>query len=219
MHIATCPQQLPRGPEDYRLTPMLTYGAIALHFALAVAVAPLASSQTQQPTRQNSIALEADIISYFISGYSGIVNVSLRNGFQAAFGVGSYDVPSFLLEGDANYDTAKWEARVTSVQVFRAGYRFKGPMRNGPALAAVVLNQNWRLTSAPLGGETRFRTLSVGLSGGYYFHLGKHFYIYPTAAFTHNDVTSGSTSVNGTDYKVEEWGPNASVHVGWEWRL
>jgi hypothetical protein len=219
MHIATCPQQLPRGPEDYRLIPMPNYGAIALHFALAVAVAPLASSQTQQPTRRNSIAIEADIISYFISGYSGILNVSLHNGFQAALGIGRYDVPSFLLEGDANYDAARWEATVTSVQVFRAGYRFKGPMRNGPALAAVVLNQNWQLRSAPLGGETRFRTLSVGVSGGYYFHIGTHFYIYPTAAFTHNDVTSGSTSVNGTNYTVEEWGPNGSIHIGWEWRF
>jgi hypothetical protein len=115
-----------------------------------------------------------------------------------------------------NYDTARREGTVTSVQVFRAGYRLKGPMRNGPALAAIVLNQNWRLRSAPLGGETRFRTLSVGLSGGYYFHIGKHFYIHQTAAFTHNDVSSGSTSVNGTNYKVEEWGPNGSVHIGWE---
>jgi hypothetical protein len=201
------------------LTRLSTCGAIALQFSLAVAVAPLASSQTEQPTRRSSIAVEADAISYFISGYSGIVNLSLGNGFQAAFGMGRYDVPKFLLEGDANYDAAQWEATVTSVQVFRAGYRFKGPMRNGPALAAIVLNQHWRLRSAPLGGETRFRTLSVGLSGGYYFHIGKHFYIYPTAAFTHNDVSSGSTSVNGTSYKVEEWGPNGSVHIGWEFRL
>ena len=202
-----------------------TYSALALQFTLAIAVAPTASAQAQQPTqaeqptRQNSIALESDVISYFLAGYSAIVNLSLRNGFQAAFGVGRYDVPSFLVEADDNYDTAQWEATVTSVQVFRAGYRFKGPMRNGPALAAVVLNQNWHLRSDPLGGETRFRTLSVGLSGGYYFHIGTHFYIYPTAAFTHNDVSSGSTSVNGTNYKIEEWGPNGSVHIGWDWRF
>jgi hypothetical protein len=196
---------------------MPNYGAIALTCVLAVAVVPLASSQMEQPARRNSIAVEADALSYFIGGYSGIVNLSLRNGFHAAFGMGRYDVPKFLLSGDANYDAAQWKATVTSVQVFRAGYRFKGPGRNGPALAAVVLNQNWRLRSAPLAGETRFRTLSVGLSGGYYFHIGKHFYIYPTAAFTHNDVASGSTSVNGTPYKVEEWGPNGSVHIGWEW--
>jgi len=192
-----------------------------LTFALTLGVASFARAQTGEPpqvAQGTSIALESDAISFFIGGYSGIVNVSLRNGFQIALGTGRYDVPSFLLKGDDNYDAAQWDATVTSVQVLRAGYRFNGPMVNGPALAAVALNQNWLLRSAPLGGETKFRTLSVGLSGGYYYHIG-NFYIYPTAAFTYNTVQSGQASVNGTPYKVDKFGPNASVHVGWNWRL
>ena len=89
-------------------------------------------------------------------------------------------------------------------------------MRNGPALAAVVLNQNWRLRSEPLGGESRFRPVSVGISGGYYQHFGKHFYVYPTLAYTHNKVVSGKASVNGTNYTVERFAPNGSIHMGWE---
>ena len=198
---------------------MSPHDAIVLTFALTLAVAPLAAAQSAQPARGASIAVEADAISFFIGGYSGIVNLSLGNGFQVALGTGRYDVPTFLLEGDPNYDTAQWEATVTSVQVLRMGYRFKGPMKNGPVLAAIALNQNWQMQAPPLGGETQFRTISVGLSGGYYFHIGKHFYVYPTAAFTYNTVTSGSTSVSGTSYKVDKFGPNGSVHVGWEWEL
>jgi hypothetical protein len=67
-----------------------------------------------------------------------------------------------------------------------------------------------------LAGETSFRTLSVGVTGGYYIHIGSNFYLYPTAAFTHNSV-SGSTSINGTSYEVERFSPNASLHTGWEW--
>lgn len=145
------------------------------------------------------------------------MNLTLRNGFQIAVGTGSYDVPRFLTEGDKNNDVAEWQARSTSVQVMRVGYRFRGPMRSGPALAAVVLNQNWRLRSESLGGETRFRPLSVGLSGGYYAKFGKHFYVYPTAAFTRNHVVSGSPSLHGVAYTVEKFGPNASIHAGWEW--
>lgn len=190
--------------------------AIALAFAFALGLGQPASSQSRQPA---TLAVEADAISFFIGGYSAILNLSLGNGFQAAFGTGRYDVPAFLLEGDANYDTAEWEATSTSVQVLRVGYRFNGPMTNGPALAAVVLNQNWRLRSEPLGGETRFRPVSVGLSGGYYFHIGRNFYLYPTAAFTYNWVHSGSTSVQGTSYDVAKWGPNGSLHAGWEFGL
>jgi hypothetical protein len=176
-----------------------------------------ATAQIAEATPRTSLAIEADIISYFIGGYSGVLNLSLGNGFQIAIGGGRYDVPSFLLEGDANYDTAEWTATSTSLQVVRVTYRFNGPMRNGPALGAIVLNQNWRMRSEPLAGETKFRPVSVGISGGYYHHFGKHFYVYPTVAYTYNNVQSGSTSINGTSYKVERLAPNGSVHVGWEW--
>jgi hypothetical protein len=202
---------------------MSTHVVIALVSALTLGVAPLASAQTAQPVqlspKPSTLAVEADGISFFISGYSGILNLSLGNGFQVAFGSGRYALPSFLLEGDDNYEVAQWKATSTSVQVLRAGYRFRGPMKNGPAVAGILMNQNMRLRSEPLVGETRFRQLSVGVSGGYYVHIGKHFYIYPTAAYTRNSVRSGSTSIRGTNYTVEKYSLNESVHVGWEWGL
>ena len=166
-----------------------------------------------------SFALETDALSYGLKGYSGIVTVTLRNGLQFAIGEGRYDVPGFLLDGDNNYDQAKWKATVTGIQVFRTTYRFKGPMKSGPAVGVILLNQNWRLRSGAFRGETKFRELSSGITGGYYFHLTKHFYIYPTVAFTRNWVHSGDTSVRGVKYDVAKWGPNGSVHVGWEWGL
>ena len=55
------------------------------------------------------------------------------------------------------------------------------------------------------------------MTGGYYFCLGKRFYIYPAAAFTRNSVHSGTTTLQGVPYTVEKFGPNASLHVGWDW--
>lgn len=170
-----------------------------------------------QSTPTASIAAEADVLAYGISGYSGIISVTLPNRLQFAFGVGRYEVPSFLLEGDDNHEAAEWKATATSLQVARVTYRFRGAMKSGPALGAVMLNQNWKLRSERLAGETTFRPLSVGLTGGYYIHIGEHFYLYPTAAFTYNRVASGRTSVNGTSYHVERLAPNASLHGGWEW--
>lgn len=166
---------------------------------------------------QGSIAAEADVLAYGLPGYSGIISVTLPNRLQFAFGVGRYEVPSFLVSGDASYDAARWDATVTSLQVARVTYRFRGAMKSGPAIGAVALNQNWRMRSALLGGETRFRPLSVGLTAGYYVHVGRHFYLYPTAAFTYNRVVSGSTAIKGTSYHVEKRSPNASLHAGWEW--
>ena len=185
----------------------------ALILTALLGLALPASAQTK-PTA--SVTAEADVLAYGISGYSGIFSVTLPNKLQVAFGVGRYDAPSFVVSGDAHYDEAQWEAAVTSLQVARATYRFRGAMKTGPALGAVMLNQSWRLRSEHLGGETRFRTLSVGVTGGYYVHIGSHFYLYPTAAFTYNGV-SGSTSINGTSYGVERFSPNASLHAGWEW--
>jgi hypothetical protein len=113
-------------------------------------------------------------------------------------------------------DKAKWTATSTSIQVLRLTYRFNGPRKNGPALGAIVMNQNWTLRSATLGGESRFKQINAGVTAGYYLHIGKHLYLYPTAAFTFNDVYSGSTTVRGTSYKVERFAPNASLHMGWE---
>lgn len=176
-----------------------------------------ASASAQSAPASGSIAAEADVLAYGISGYSAIFSATLPNKLQFAFGVGNYDAPSFLVSGDANYDQAQWEARVTSLQVARATYRFRGAMKSGPALGVVILNQNWRLQSEPLQGETRFRTLSGGLTGGYYIHIGKHFYLYPTAALTFNSVRSGSTAIGGVHYEVERVAPNASLHAGFEW--
>jgi len=189
---------------------------------LVLTAAPLAATAQTAPSQPEadsrpSFAVESDILSFFISGYSVMANVSFPNRLQMALGIGSYDVPGFLVEGDPNFDTAQWEARVTSVQVFRATYRFRGPMKSGPALGGVILNQNWHLQSAPLNGDTKFQEISAGVTGGYYFHVGKHFYIYPTAAYTYNNVYSGETSVNGTSYKTDKFSPNASLHVGWAW--
>lgn len=188
--------------------------AAVLAFAFLCGAAPRASAAGRA-----SIAAETDILSFFISGYSGIVNVSFANGLQFAAGTGRYDLPSFLLEGDEHYDEAKWEATSTSVQVARLTYRFNGPMKNGPALGIVGLHQDMRLSSAPLDGDTKFRVLNVGVTGGWYQHIGRHFYVYPTVAFTNNSVLSGDPSVGGTPYKVERWAPNASLHIGWEWEL
>lgn len=185
--------------------------------AIAFVLTSVAQAQTDEaPRPKASIAAESDILSYGIGGYSGIVNVSLGNRLQAAFGSGRYDVPSFLLKGDENFEKAKWTATATSVQVLRLTYRFNGPRKNGPALGAVALNQNWTLRSATLGGESRFKQINAGVTAGYYLHLGKHLYLYPTAAFTFNDVYSGRATVRGTSYKVERFAPNASLHMGWE---
>ena len=184
---------------------------------LALVLTPAAHAQTDvTPRPKTSFAAESDVLSYGIDGYSGIVNVSLGNRMQAAFGTGRYEVPSFLLKGEDNFEAAKWKATATSVQVLRVTYRFNGPRRNGPALGVVALNQNWTLGSQTLGGSTRFKQLNTGITGGYYLHLGKHLYLYPTAAFTLNHVYSGSTAVRGTSYEVEKFAPNASLHMGWE---
>jgi len=125
-------------------------------------------------------------------------------------------VPSFVLKGDADYEAAKWKATVTSIQVARVTYRFRGAMKSGLAVGAVILNQNYRLSADNLDGTTRFRTLSVGVTAGYYAHIGRHFYLYPVTAYTRNRVASGSSSLNGTSYKVERFSPNGSLHAGWE---
>ncbi len=187
--------------------------------ALLVAALPVSAQDTETSPRVNSIAVEADVLAYGLPGYSGIINVSLANGFQIAFGQGRYEVPSFLLKGDANYDAVQWKATSTSIQVLRTTYRFKGPMKSGPALGAIVLNQRWRLRSERVSGDTTFRPLSVGVTGGYYVHVGQHFYIYPTAAFTYNRVVSGSTKLGTANYHVERLAPNASLHMGWAWGI
>ena len=198
-----------------------SYNLIALAFAATLGVTTHVSAQTVQPTSSEaaSIAIESDILSFFISGYSGIVNLSLANGFQTAFGVGRYDVPSFLVEGDANFDAAQWTATVPSVQVFRATYRFRGPdeewsrVRIGrvePKLAASVGAFGRRdQVSDPQSG-TDWRLL-------YSCRQALSTFIQPPPI--RYNKAFGETSIRGVNYHVERFAPNASLHVGWEWGL
>lgn len=191
-----------------------TFAGLLLPGAVQSLAAQTVVAKSESP--RTSIAVEADAIAYGLPGYSGIISVTVANKFQFALGTGRYDVPSFLLEGDANYDDVKWKATSTSVQVLRATYRFNGAMKSGLALGGVVLNQNWRLSAENLAGASKFRPLSAGITAGYYVHVTKHFYIYPTTAFTYNKVVSGTAALQGIPYKVAKFGPNASLHVGWE---
>lgn len=192
----------------------MTFVLCALVFSVVTA-----SAQTPQApqTATTSVAAEADVLAYGLPGYSGIVSVTTPSKLQVAFGMGRYAVPGFLLKEDDNYDAVKWKATATSLQAARVTYRFRGAMKSGPAIGVVALNQHWRLRAEKLTGEGKFWLLNVGVTGGYYIHAGKHFYLYPTAAFTRNIVHSGSASVSGTSYTVARYGPNASLHAGWEW--
>ena len=192
-----------------------------LPFALVTASA--ASAQSTRPAEPEkakaSFAVEADAAAYALKGYSGIGRITLRNGLNIALGAGRYNVPGFILRGDANYETAKWRATAESIQVFRIGYRFGGAMKNGAVIDAIVTNQNWRLRASNLVGETKFKQIGAGVSGGYYIHIGKHFYVYPTASLTRNTVYSGGTSIGNFQYRVRPVQFNGSVHVGWEWGI
>lgn len=189
--------------------------------AAAVLTLLAANQAPAQPTppAERSLAIEADALAYPLGGYSGIFRVSLANGFNVAVGAGRFDVPAFLLEGQDSFDAAGWKATSESIQVLRVGYRFGRANANGLVLDAIVINQKWKLTAERLGASTTFRPLGVGVSSGYYLHLGRHFYVYPTLSLTWNDVYDGSTSVQGLEYKVARVQLNGSVHVGWEWRF
>jgi hypothetical protein len=186
--------------------------------ALALLTAQPALAQPPAPA-ERSFALEADALAYPLGGYSGIFRVSLANGFNVALGTGRFDVPEFLLEGQDSFDAAGWKATSESIQVLRVGYRFGKANANGLVLDAIVINQKWKLTAEKLNTSTSFRPLGVGVSSGYYLHLGRHFYVYPTVSLTWNGVYDGSTTVQGLDYKVARLQLNGSVHVGWEWRF
>ena len=199
---------------------MTRYLTIRLAAAAALTLLTVLPAPAQPPSSaERSFAIEADALAYPLGGYSGIFRVSLANGFNIALGAGRFDVPEFLLEGQDSFDAAGWKATSESIQVLRVGYRFGRANANGLVLDAIVINQQWKLTAEKLNASTSFRPLGVGVSSGYYLHLGRHFYVYPTASLTWNRVYDGSTSVQGLDYEVARVQFNGSVHVGWEWRF
>ena len=108
------------------------------------------------------------------------------------------------------------KATSEAIQVVRIGYRFGGPKSDGPALDAIVLNQLWHLEAARLGADTHVKTIGIGVSGGYYVHLGDHFYVYPNAALTYDATYAGDAAVEGRSYEVSPVGFAGSLHAGWE---
>lgn len=125
-------------------------------------------------------------------------------------------MPGFVVEGQENFDEAGWQATSESIQVLRVGYRFAGAMKNGFVVDAIAINQRWKVSAENLAASTRFKTLGTGMSTGYYLHIGRHFYLYPTASFTYNSVYSGENSVQSREYDIPKWQPNGSLHAGWE---
>jgi len=168
------------------------------------------------PARAQSVGIEADALAYPLGGYSAAVRVTHDNGVSYALGTGRYTLPTFLVKGQSSYEEARWRATSEAIQVLRVGYRFLGPRQDGFGVDAIVLNQLWHLEAERLGADAHFKTIGVGVSGGYYFHIGGHFYLYPTAAVTYDAVYSGTAAVDGHEYDVPPLGLNGSIHVGWE---
>jgi len=79
---------------------------VALILTTLLVLALPASAQT---TPTASVAAESDVLAYGISGYSGIFSVTLPSKLQVAFGIGRYDAPSFVVNGEAHYDKAQWK--------------------------------------------------------------------------------------------------------------
>ena len=69
-----------------------------------------------------------------------------------------------------------------------------------------MLNQLWHLEAARLGADTHMKTIGIGVSGGYYAHLGDHFYVYPNAALTYDATYAGDPAVQGRAYEVSPVG-------------
>jgi hypothetical protein len=183
---------------------------------LAAALGIVAAFATDHAHAQ-SVALEADALAYPLGGYSAAIRITQENGFSYALGTGRYTLPSFIVKGQATYDAAGWSATSEAIQVLRVGYRLRGPHQDGPAADVIVLNQLWKLTAERLGASTHFKSLGVGVAGGYYFHIGSHFYLYPNGAVTYERVYSGDPQVSGLDYEVSPLGLTGSVHLGWEY--
>lgn len=183
--------------------------------AFASALVALALLSPRDASAQ-SVAIETDALSFPLRGYSAILRVTHDFGLSYAIGTGRYTLPTFIVKGQSEYDAARWTATSEAIQVLRIGYRFFGPRKDGPAVDAILLNQLWRVEAERLGGETHFKTIGVGVSGGYYFHIGPSFYLYPNAAVTYEAVYSGDTRVKGVEYEVSPVGINGSLHVGWE---
>lgn len=221
--VAKAIREVPRKREAKMAKPRIPTrvpSALLPVLFLSVSTAPAQNANATEPgAAKRSFAVEADAAAYALRGYSGIGRVTFRNGLNVALGTGRYNVPGFILRGDGNYDAAKWKATAESIQVFRIGYRFGGAMKSGAVVDAIVINQNWRLRAGNVAGETKFKQIGAGISGGYYIHVGKHFYIYPTASLTRNTVYSGTTRLGSLDYRVRPTQFNGSVHVGWEWGI
>lgn len=181
---------------------------------LLVAVNPAQAAPTHPA--QWSVALEGDGIAYGLGGYSGIIRVAAPNRFEVALGSGRYHLPEFVAKTQDNFDEAQWDVTSESIQVLRVGYRFAPPLANGFAVHAIAMHQRFRISSEPLAGVSRFKQLGLGISGGYYLHLGAGVYVYPVVSVTYDRVYNGTNAVQGRRYRVPSLGVSESVHVGWE---
>jgi hypothetical protein len=54
-------------------------------------------------------ALETDAIADAVNVYSGVLGASLANGLSIAPGAERYEVPGFIVEGQADCEVAEWK--------------------------------------------------------------------------------------------------------------
>lgn len=172
---------------------------------------------TSNTIQASTLAVEADASAYLLKGDSFILRYTFENGIIVALGAGKYELPEFILKVDQkNFEQMKWKAKSKSIQVARVGYRFSKAYSDGVVLEAIAINQSWHVTSQALNSSTNFKTLSLGISTGYFYHIGKQFYLYPIVSLTSNSVTSGSTELQGNNFNVKDAAVSYSLHTGFE---
>lgn len=167
--------------------------------------------------KAGSVAVEADALAYALKGHSFILRKTFDSGFDVALGTGKFTLPDFFIDmTQDNHDEMKWKARNDSIHVLRAGYRFSKPNEDGFSAHLIAMKQKWSITSDALHENSDFTVMSYGASVGYTYHIGKHFYLYPTIAYVGNSVTNGSNKIQGEKFNVPDSDFAESLHVGYE---
>jgi hypothetical protein len=224
-----------RGRHNSSVSPTSQHLCIAIAIGAALSASPVTAraaptdgavppgpdhpAAPAAPTGRPQLRVDVEPVAYILRGYSVHLRVALPPMPRLVAGLGLYgfDLPSALVELDADNRDEPWDVRLTLGYNAFVDYFFGGAADHGWEAGAQIGLQRYRAENPDAGaGAAHFTNLLLLTRVGYEWHpwrLG--FYFFPWLGVGYTREVDGDTRVGDQRYGVSPLVPYGAVELGW----
>lgn len=197
---------------------MTTMKTISLAMLTIIGLSTAVKAQNTTTENKTTLSIETDPSTFAFKGYAFHIRIKPKSSGHFVIGAGTYalDLPSMLVDMNADNKNKGWTVRINSAYSLFGEYYFK--KANSKWFVGVQTGiQNYKnINDNIVNKESKYSTLLVMPSIGYNWHPFKFpLYVKPWFGLGYTSKISGDNFVDNLKYNISPLVPFVTLHVGY----